>query len=69
MRLEFHPQAELELIEAAEYYELRVPGLGMRLETEIHRVTEVLLANPQMGAPADPILRKFTLNRFPFTLY
>ena len=28
MKLEFHPEAELELIEAAAYYELQVPGLG-----------------------------------------
>jgi len=26
MRLEFHPEAELELIEAAAYYEREVPG-------------------------------------------
>ena len=32
MKLEFHPEAELELIEAAAYYELRVPGLGERFE-------------------------------------
>jgi hypothetical protein len=25
MRLEFHPEAEMELIETAEYYELQVP--------------------------------------------
>lgn len=28
MKLEFHPEAELELIEAAVHYELQVPGLG-----------------------------------------
>ena len=28
MKLEFHPEAELELIEEAAYYELLVPGLG-----------------------------------------
>jgi hypothetical protein len=30
MRLEFHPEAELELIEEAAYYEHQVPGLGGR---------------------------------------
>ena len=30
MRLEFLPEAELELIEAAAYYEREVPGLGER---------------------------------------
>lgn len=35
MRLEFHPEAERELVEAALYYELKVPGLGERFEYEI----------------------------------
>ena len=34
MRLEFHPEAELELIEAAVYYDNQVPGLGERFELE-----------------------------------
>ena len=64
MRLEFHPEAELELIEAAAYYELQVPGLG----AEVRRVTGLLLLHPNMGLPVSPDLRKFMLNRFPFTL-
>jgi len=32
MKLEFHPEAETELIEQAAYYELQVPGLGERFE-------------------------------------
>jgi hypothetical protein len=28
MRLEFHPEAALELAEAAQYYESRLAGLG-----------------------------------------
>ena len=69
MRLEFHPEAELELIEAAAYYELQVAGLGERFEAEVRRATNLLLDHPEIGAPADPVLRKLVLNRFPFTLY
>jgi len=69
MKLEFHPEAESELIEAAAYYELQVPGLGERFEAEVHRATDLLLEQPEIGAPADDVLRKFALNRFPFTLY
>ena len=39
MKLEFHPEAELELIEAALYYEREVHGLGERLEEEVRRAT------------------------------
>ena len=69
MRLEFHPEAELELIEAAEYYELQVPGLGERFEAEVRRATDLLLDHPEVGTSADPVLRKLVLNRFPFALY
>ena len=69
MRLEFHPEAELELIEAAVYYEQQVPGLGERFEAEIRRATDLLLDQPEIGTPADQNLRKFILTRFPFTLY
>jgi len=40
MRVEFHPEAELELIEAASYYQLQVPGLGDDFEMEVRRATD-----------------------------
>ena len=69
MKPEFHPEAKMELIEEAAYYELQVPGLGERFEAEILCATDLLLEHPEIGLPADPHLRKFVLNRFPFTLY
>ena len=48
MRLEFHPEAELELIEAALHYELEVPGLGERFEYEVRNATDLLLDHPEM---------------------
>ena len=69
MRLEFHPEAELELIEAAVYYDKLAPGLGERFESEIRYATDLLLDQPEIGLLADPDLRKFILTRFPFTLY
>jgi toxin ParE1/3/4 len=69
MRLEFHPEAELELIEAAVYYDKQVPGLGERFESEIRYAIDLLLDQPEIGLPVDPDLRKFILTRFPFTLY
>ncbi len=68
MKLEFHPEAELELIEAALHYELQVPGLGERFESEVQRATDFLLDHPEIGPPVDPDLRRFVLPRFPFTL-
>jgi plasmid stabilization system protein ParE len=64
MKLEFHPEAEMELIEAAAHYELQVLGLGERFESEVRRATDILLEHSDIGSPADPHLRRFILNRF-----
>ncbi|MBI3126248.1 MAG: type II toxin-antitoxin system RelE/ParE family toxin [Candidatus Tectomicrobia bacterium] len=68
MRLEFHPEAERELIEAALRYELQVPGLGRRFGVEVRRACDLLLEQPALGHPVEPDLRQFVLDRFPFTL-
>jgi hypothetical protein len=68
MKLEFHPEAELELIEAAFRYDLEVPGLGGRFGTEVQRVTGLLLEYPNIGREVGSGRRKFSLHRFPFTL-
>jgi len=57
MRLEFHPEAELELIAAAVYYDKQVPGLGERFESEIRYATDLLLDQPEIGTSVSPDLR------------
>lgn len=68
MKLEFHPDAEMELGEAAAYYEERVTGLGERFAREVDRFTAMLLAHPDLGAEIEPGLRRFVLDRFPHAL-
>ena len=69
MRLEFHPEAELELIAAAVYYDKQVLGLGERFESEIRYATDLLLDQPEIGTFVGPDIRNFILTRFPFILY
>ena len=69
MRLEFHPEAELELIAAAVHYDKQVLGLGERFESEIRYAADLLLDQPEIGTFVGPDIRKFILTRFPFTLY
>lgn len=70
MKLEFHPEAEMEFIEAAVRYESIVPELGERFALEVQHATELLLQHPRIGVPIpDSALRKLALPRFPFTLY
>lgn len=40
MNREFHPEAELELVESALHYEEQVTGLGTRFADEVQRVIE-----------------------------
>jgi toxin ParE1/3/4 len=65
MKYEFHPEAELEVIEYAARYESDVPGLGERFGDEIERVVELLLDNPKSGALLEGEIRHFVLRRFP----
>jgi len=56
MNLEFHPEAELELIEAADFYEREVPGLGERFEAEVRRATDLReFSIPILGEIWDPL--------------
>ena len=68
MKYEFHPEAELELYEAALRYEAEVPELGRRFGEEVERVVHLLLKHPEMGARIDESLRHFVLRRFPFSV-
>jgi toxin ParE1/3/4 len=68
MKYEFHPDAELELYEAAAYYEASLPGLGGRFGDEVERVVSLLLDHPELGAQVDEDLRHFVLTRFPFSV-
>lgn len=68
MKYEFHPEAELELYEAALRYESEVPELGRRFGDEVERVIQLLLEHPEMGARVDENLRHFVLRKFPFSV-
>lgn len=46
MTLDFHPDAEAELTEAARWYEERSPGLGDRFISVVMTATEEILPIP-----------------------
>lgn len=68
MKYEFHPEAELELYEAALRYEAEVSGLGVRFGDEVELVVGLLLEHPEMGSRVDENLRHFVLRKFPFSV-
>jgi hypothetical protein len=65
MKLQFHPEAEEELLEAVSYYESKIGGLGERLLAEVRGAGDRLREYPEIGAPLNPELRKLVLSRFP----
>lgn len=64
----FHPEAELEFVEAVSRYELEVPGLGRQFRDEIRHAIDLIAENPEIGAPVAENLRCFVLRRFPFSV-
>lgn len=64
----FHRLAELELNEAAAYYELEEPGLGARFLTEVDRCIESLVKHPQAGAIILGDVRRRLVRRFPYAV-
>ena len=63
-----HPEAETELIAAAQYYDERRPGLGDDYLHEMQRLTEFALEHPEAGAPVDDGTRWLLSRRFPYAV-
>jgi toxin ParE1/3/4 len=54
-RIEFAPEVEHDVAEAAEWYEIRQAGLGARFVEEIIRVWDDLAENPLIGCRRHPV--------------
>jgi toxin ParE1/3/4 len=68
MRYEFHPEAEVDLVETILYYETQALGLGERFAAEVQHAIEQLLKHPKIGAPDEEGFRKWVLDTFPYNL-
>ena len=69
MRLIYHPHARAEVVEAATYYESRVPGLGAQFREEANRTASKILEAPLRWPTIDVNVRRALLVRFPFAVY
>ncbi len=74
MRVQLHPRADEELLEATLWFEERMSGLGEDLLTEVTHWLEILAETPLTwprwpNAPLlDPPIRRVLLDRFPFAI-
>ena len=68
MRYEFHPEAEVDLVETIFYYETQALGLGERFAAEVEHAIEQLLSHPKSGTLDVEGFRKWVLDTFPYNL-
>lgn len=64
----FHPEADAELTEAAQFYEGRQPGLGSDLLAEVERALGQILTHPEALQRIGRRARRKPLWRFPYNL-
>lgn len=70
MQLVLHPEARVDIVEAADWYEARAPGLGVDLIAEVEAALVSVAEAPRSwpvwpGAPPLPSpFRRFLLSRF-----
>ena len=66
--LRFHPDADVEVIEAVQYYGAREPALGSDLLGEVERALDQILRNPESSQRIGRRARRKSLWRFPYNL-
>lgn len=64
----FHPLAERELVEAAQFSESRAAGLGSDFIREVEHMLTQIAANPEAGSVFAGIIRRRLVRRFPFAI-
>ena len=69
MRLIYHPEAEAELVDAAEFYEERLPGLGAEFLDAVDAGVDIVVSDPLRAALCGQGIRRHLLKRFPYALY
>ena len=69
MRLIYHPDAEAELIEAAQFYERRVATLGAQFLEATDQAIRIILAAPERWSIIEADVRHYLMPRFPYAIY
>jgi plasmid stabilization system protein ParE len=67
-RITFHEEADLEMNEAALYYEKRSLNLGLAFLDEIEKASQRILADPRVYQSVGDEVRRARVGRFPFNI-
>jgi plasmid stabilization system protein ParE len=66
--VEFHPEAEAELVSATHYFERHVENLGLDFILAVRRAYERIVEFPHSGRPFGRRLRRTLIRGFPYGL-
>jgi len=66
MTFSFHPEAELEFLEAINYYEERERGLGYDFAIEVFTTIQRIVNYPTAWPIIEEDVRRCFVNRFPY---
>ena len=69
MRLIYHPDAEAELIEAAQFYERQVSTLGAQFLDAVDQAVRIIVDAPERWSIIDANVRHYLMPRFPYAIY
>lgn len=69
MRISYHPEAEAELLEAAQYYEEQLPGLGLRFLEEYETAVAMIVDAPDRWQTVESDVKRYIMRRFPYGIY
>ena len=68
MRLQFRPEARLDILEARQWYESQSPGLGSEFARAVDAAAAGILRFPTSNSRVRGDVRKAILRRFPYSL-
>ena len=68
MVVSFHALANLEMNEAAQYYESESAGLGRAFIAEVERCADDIVRYPEAGVVVRTAIRRRLIRRFPYAL-
>jgi plasmid stabilization system protein ParE len=68
MNYRFSPEARIDLLAAADFYETRRAGLGTEFGVDVGLALARVLEAPRRWPEIEPGIRRYRLDRFPYAM-
>jgi plasmid stabilization system protein ParE len=69
MRITHHPEAQAEMIDAANFYESKLAGLGGDFLDAVDAAVAAIVADPGRYPVVEDDIRRCRVKRFPYCVY